>query len=318
MEQNKGGIRSQIEEIIYLCNDIQRSDINNYWFRDGATEDGINSWEDMHQIMIPESYKEWLRFSNGANICSPVALLFPIKNISVSEKFLPEDLVWIGEIIGDGELICFSKNTGKFVRYFEGARKETENFGEILQSIIKILKDDVCIPDTEYIFEKSKALGELIEQNSGKAQTIVKEIIEKPGREKNFIFNSLNPKQRQIFFMMITPQEQKTFIEDIRHQATLDFWANERLLFRKGQATRDWTAEQMEEIYNIGVSTGREQMDAKAPHNRISTRNTVFGAEMFYARRMVDINSQPQYAGEYRGLQALRYREFYNGITGEN
>ncbi|MDO5096323.1 MAG: hypothetical protein Q4D65_07145 [Peptostreptococcaceae bacterium] len=113
---------------------------------------------------------------------------------------------------------------------------------------------------------------------------------------------------------MITPQEQERFIEDIRHQGVVSFWGYEKRLLKMGKATRDWTPEQMEDIYNIGES-GYEQLDAKPPFARDERRNIIYGTESFYARRMMNINAEPYFAGDFRAFQALRYCEFYNGIT---
>ncbi len=288
----KNGLKSKMEEIFLLCKELEERDINTHWFGEPADENEITAWEKLHGIQIPETYKEWLRFANGANICSPVALLFPLKNLSVEEKFLPMDLVWIGEVFGDGELICFSKRNGKFIRYFEGARKEVEDFSEILQVIIHLLKDDLDIPDMSDIHEQNELLQRAMSNQDATTQPLVKNIIQMPSRKKSMLFNLLEPKYRHIFLMMITPQEQKSFIEDIRHQGVVDFWNRERGLLREGKATRDWESEEMEEIYNIGES-GYEQLNAKPPLNRDLRRNIIFGSETCYARRMIDINFQP-------------------------
>lgn len=55
---------------------------------------------------------------------------------TVNSSFVPEDYVVIGEVIGDGEVVCFSKINGEFVNYFEGNKKnERKNFGELLAYI---------------------------------------------------------------------------------------------------------------------------------------------------------------------------------------
>lgn len=46
-------------------------------------------------------------------------------------------MVIIGEINGDGEVVCFLKNEGVFVRVFEGKTTEINDFACVLKEIIK-------------------------------------------------------------------------------------------------------------------------------------------------------------------------------------
>lgn len=46
-------------------------------------------------------------------------------------------------MIWDGELLCFSKENGNFIRWFEGeVNDEFENFGDMLKEIIRMLKEE--------------------------------------------------------------------------------------------------------------------------------------------------------------------------------
>ena len=47
----------------------------------------------------------------------------------------------IGEINGDGEVVCFSKNEGIFVRVFEGKTTEINDFACVLKEIIKLMDE---------------------------------------------------------------------------------------------------------------------------------------------------------------------------------
>lgn len=47
---------------------------------------------------------------------------------------LSDDFVIIGTIVGDGELICFSKSDGHFITFFEGRVEDSfPDFAEVLK-----------------------------------------------------------------------------------------------------------------------------------------------------------------------------------------
>jgi AAA+ ATPase superfamily predicted ATPase len=140
MESIENSLQSEIDELQELCQRMEDMKINESRFDPPATEEEILGWESNYGITIPESYKEWLRFSNGAQIFGFTAQFYSIKGIVVEEKYLPEDLVMIGDMIGDGELICFSKETGKIFSLFEGKREDYGSFKEVLIEVIRIGK----------------------------------------------------------------------------------------------------------------------------------------------------------------------------------
>ena len=78
------------------------------FFNEGTSEEEIKQWEENNKIKIPETYKEWLRFS--------------------------VDWGW--------RIALFFKRNGNFIRWFEGkVNDEFENFGDVLKEIIQMLKE---------------------------------------------------------------------------------------------------------------------------------------------------------------------------------
>ena len=131
--------KKEIEEIVKLCEKaIPEYGEKASFFNAGASEEEMKQWEENNQIRIPESYKEWLRFSADCQIRQNLAgFYFPRFS-----EIVPSDLVIIGWLIGDGELLCFSKENGNFIRWFEGeVNDEFENFGDMLIEIIRMLKE---------------------------------------------------------------------------------------------------------------------------------------------------------------------------------
>jgi hypothetical protein len=75
-------------------------------------------------------------------MCSTIAtLIFPqIKQ----PEFLPDDYVLIGYVVGDGEVLCFSKDEGKYITYFEGkVNEEFDKFISFLKSIKREIKGEL-------------------------------------------------------------------------------------------------------------------------------------------------------------------------------
>jgi len=59
-------LKNEIEELVTLCKQLE--DENTFLFNDGIEEETISDWEKNNGIKLPETYKDWLRFSNGAII----------------------------------------------------------------------------------------------------------------------------------------------------------------------------------------------------------------------------------------------------------
>ncbi|MBR6394375.1 MAG: SMI1/KNR4 family protein [Ruminococcus sp.] len=107
-----------------------------------ATEEELSSWEKENNIKIPESLKDWLRFSRYSNICSELAIIKGVNAFKIDCELVPEDMVIIGEVIGDGEFIGFSKETGEIMWEDHGEVTKLESFDIFLKdTLIRMLKD---------------------------------------------------------------------------------------------------------------------------------------------------------------------------------
>lgn len=140
-------LKAEIEEILKLCKEAEvEYGENSSYFNEPISEQEMTDWEEENGVKIPESYKEWLRFTGKCRIVSNTATFWG------PEKFhsdiVPEELVVIGEMIGDGEVVCFSKETGEFIRFFEGRENGIyKDFEGILKVIIRSLSDECVLPD---------------------------------------------------------------------------------------------------------------------------------------------------------------------------
>ncbi len=130
-------LTEEIKEIVSLCQQLE--DRYDSYFNPPASEEEIIAWENEHGITIPETYKDWLRFSNGSGMKGRLADFWGVKKIGSCDQFLPNDLVTIGELIGDGEYLCFSKKTGKIIWEDHGKMREYDNLNEVINEILDIM-----------------------------------------------------------------------------------------------------------------------------------------------------------------------------------
>ena len=162
-ENNK--YKEQIREIFELCEKAipEHGDDSSY-FKEPVSEQEMIDWEEKNNIKIPESYKEWLRFTGDCRMVSISANLWgPSK---FHQKYVPEDLVVIGEVVGDGEVICFSKSTGCYVSFFEGRiAQDYENFEKVLEMIMDLIDEEWEVDEDEIVaqLQKIKELKKLEE-----------------------------------------------------------------------------------------------------------------------------------------------------------
>ena len=138
---NNNSLKEQIKVIVSICEELAEDYGDDAsWFNPPATEEEISKWEEEKGIVIPDSYKEWLRFSNGSQLLSNSAKFSSLNGMVVNaeEKYL-EDFVIIGHLCGDGELLCFSKSTLLFASFLNGKRwSEYEKFDDYLNHFIEL------------------------------------------------------------------------------------------------------------------------------------------------------------------------------------
>lgn len=142
-------LKNEFNEMVKLCEErVEEYGERASYFMEPATEEEIVKWEEESNVKIPEDYREWLKLTKTCQICSTIAsLIFPQTKQS---DFLPDDYVLIGYVVGDGEVLCFSKSTGKYITYFEGkVNEEYEDFKHFLIELIRMIKGERSISKAE-------------------------------------------------------------------------------------------------------------------------------------------------------------------------
>lgn len=158
-------LKTEIEEILKLCKESEAEyGEKASYFNEPVSEQEMTEWEEANSVKIPESYKEWLRFTGKCRIVSNTATFWGPKEFH--SNFVPEDLVVIGEMVGDGEVVCFSKSSGEFVRFFEGRENGIyKEFNSFLKVIMRTLSNESILPD-----DALKLFAELLFKNSKKEE----------------------------------------------------------------------------------------------------------------------------------------------------
>ena len=130
-------------------------------------------------------------------------------------------------------------------------------------------------------------------------------------------FNSLEIPERKAYLSYLESlpdgdAQAKDFTDLLRAQAVKDFWTNEKELIESGQGTRDWTPEQIESILNISQKTGESSKNGAAAIVLDADGNPVLKKhgdnwinEVYEGHHMLNVDDYPEYAGEYRNIQAL-------------
>lgn len=143
-------LKKEIKKLLELCqeDESEEGEGRNY-FSEPVTEEEMKNWEERNGTKIPESYKEWLRFSGKCRIAGNTAAFWGPSEFH--SDYVPEGLVAIGEMVGDGEIVCFSKSEGVFVKVFEGETEEFDSFARVLKKIIKLMDDKPILSQARYL-----------------------------------------------------------------------------------------------------------------------------------------------------------------------
>lgn len=137
----ENSLTDEIQELIEICRILEAEEGFKSKFEPPATEEEITEWENKNCIEIPDSYKDWLRFSQNAYILG-YCPHFHMPKLENPPYDFTEDIVEIGTLSGVGVGLGFSSVTGKFITADHGELFEIDSFKEVLQNlVISHLKD---------------------------------------------------------------------------------------------------------------------------------------------------------------------------------
>ena len=141
---SNNNLKPQLEKILYIAKELEKSTKElrvKFSFNQPANDEELNLLENKLEIVLPAGYKEFLQFSNGAILCGNTARFYDVNQvIGYNQLENNEGYIVIASIIGDGEVLQFSKTTGEFVFYFDGEEKIYDNFYDAFEEIISHVK----------------------------------------------------------------------------------------------------------------------------------------------------------------------------------
>jgi len=271
-------LKNEVSKITELCAGVKNEHESRFF--EPVSEENLRMWEAINGITLPILYKEWLRFSDGAVIRGTLAHFYGINGIEVGNREFPADFVIIGDLMGDGERLGFSRATGQILRMNHGRVRVYEDFADFLnRMIIRMLVNEQSKRDMAHDFNQ------------------------KPVAERKLHLNHLRNQSADMY---------NDFVDDLRDVAVQEFWTNERNLINQGECTRDWTPEQIEAILNISIENGMSRSNGGAAFYLDEYGNTVEKkhgtqsvCEVYDGHQMLSVDKFPEYAGEYRNMQAL-------------
>ena len=154
-------LKDVIAELLEYCDEKEEEgELGKTKFSSPVSEEEIEAWEKENGVKIPESYKQWLRFTGDCIIDGTTAEFYSPKNFRT--EYVPEDLVIIGEQTGDGEVVCFSKETGEIVTFFDGEINfEYGTFDEALKEILSLMGKEEEETEEEYIQRLKNSIANL-------------------------------------------------------------------------------------------------------------------------------------------------------------
>lgn len=132
-------LADRISELLdFLVKKEKKDTLNRTFFTVPAPKEEITKWEEENGITIPESYKEWLKFTGNCELDGTVAKF--TKPADFRDSFDDDNMIVIGEIIGDGGTVCFSKKTGKIVSFCDGfIDRRYSDFDKVLEEVLRLM-----------------------------------------------------------------------------------------------------------------------------------------------------------------------------------
>ena len=112
-ERIKSAWKKLIDEYDYCSEDY-------FFFNSPATEKEIAKLESVCKLKLPEDYKEFLRFANGAQIMGNSCTIYGTHMFGARDPMVPDEFYTIGERIGDGERIALNPEDGELYSCYNG------------------------------------------------------------------------------------------------------------------------------------------------------------------------------------------------------
>lgn len=139
---SESSISSEIQELTDLCaKKAKEYGEKSSWFKPAMTEASVRKWESENNIVLPDTYREWLLFSEEALIRNNLAHFYRPDDYKYDEISGHSELIIVGEVYSDGEILCLSKVKNTFCVIDHGEIEEVKDFRDVLKELIRILSE---------------------------------------------------------------------------------------------------------------------------------------------------------------------------------
>jgi hypothetical protein len=138
-------LTKEITDLVKVCQELDNDKTNNWVnsFYQPAKPEQITDWEMTNKTSLPESYKDFIAFSDGARVRTNLLNIYSLNDIVKSDINQYGDVYCIGDLIGDGERIYFT-STGDIKRGFFNNHDSTESgLNKILVDVIRMAADEL-------------------------------------------------------------------------------------------------------------------------------------------------------------------------------
>ena len=133
-------LAKQLVQLIDLCEERGGAyGYKNTVFGKPATAEEIEAWENTHGLCLPQDYKQFLQFANGGHFFGDSESIFGLQGLREQDEFLEADYIHLGNMIGDGTMICMSKSSGKVYIMDHGEYEDKGTFEDFLEYFVDFL-----------------------------------------------------------------------------------------------------------------------------------------------------------------------------------
>lgn len=323
----------------YLFSEIQKicrilSDYDNSRFNAPASSDDINRCQNKFNLQLPAALATLYMASNGFQILGNSAKIYNLDKIGCRFADIPDDYIAFGEMVGDGEKICFHEKTGAIAVIFNGKifRYSINGF---LEYCIDQCKDGLFMSNVD--IESCKSLDRNIYESIRKISSIksvtigdmTDKLLKYNDEQKESIMFSLPITLRSAMFSCLDEGQRLQFVDSMRKRNSINadnfirglkrrtinnFFNRERALLDDGNCTYSWNLGQIREIYNFN-DDGMKYGNASIPciydsYERVVMDSFVNRANsrILFERKisinyLYDVYDNVQYAGNMNNIK---------------
>lgn len=279
------------EEIRKMCNYLVKYDKS--YFNAPASENEIDFFQKSNDLVLPDELLRIYQSANGCNILGRTATIYKLQNVGIKFKEVPEDYVVFGEIVGDGELLCFHEKTGEIATFYNNKIFKYSVAG-FLEYCIDQCKDGFFMAKPElsyYSLLDSDILNDIMKIYDLKsvmirdlAETFVQ--ADNENREKFMhdlpiviraaVFSFLDPSICNEFVDTLKNKDNingENFIRGMKRRSVDNFFNRKRKALDDGGTEYNWNFPQMRELYNFD-SNGMSYLNAGVV-NSYSTKGEI-------------------------------------------